>query len=262
VHSKGPHGYGGIWGGKNASFINNILAHHNSRNPRLHGIRYVNTEGYETVELTNNLIYNWGEKAIYGGENGIYNIIGNIFIPGPATHQSARNEILEPYQPFGKYYLEGNVFFLENDQETEAGWDNVLLSDTEKQALRAEQHFNTVPKSPIKGISECYYQLLDLAGAGLVRDTVDQRVINEIRTRSFNFGENGIIDSQDQVGGWPFLNSSAPPPDSDGDGIPDVWELENGLNPNNPADGNANSLHRQYTNLEVYLNQLVKHTFP
>ena len=46
--------------------------------------------------------------------------------------------------------------------------------------------------------------------------------------------------------------------DSDGDGIPDVWETKNGLDPNNASDGNAKTLSKEgYTNLEVYMNSLV-----
>ena len=55
VHSKGAHGYGGIWGGKNASFINNILAHHSSRNPRLQGTRYQLEEKMERWIYLNEL---------------------------------------------------------------------------------------------------------------------------------------------------------------------------------------------------------------
>ena len=69
--------------------------------------------------------------------------------------------------------------------------------------------------------------------------------------------ETGIIDSQTDGGGWPKSIASEAPIDSDGDGIPDSWEIEKGLNPNNASDGKKYSLSNEYTNLEVYLNQLV-----
>lgn len=262
VHSKGAHGYGGIWGGKNASFVNNILAHHNSRNPRLQGTRYNPAEGMEKVEIVNNIIYNWGEKAIYGGENGQYNLIRNVFIPGPATGSSAQKEMLEPYDPYGQFYLLGNVFMAEIGWPTEAGWDHVSLAEEDKESSTAIVPFAITHKAPVMDTESAYLLVPEHAGASLFRDSVDKRIIEEIMERKSTFGNHGIIDSQEDVGGWPVLNSLTAPIDSDGDGMPDEWEIRNGLNPNDASDGNAFTLDASFTNLEVYLNEIVKESFP
>ena len=256
VHSKGEHGYGGIWGGKNASFLNNILAHHNSRNPRLQGTRYQRIPEMEKTELVNNIIYNWGNKAMYGGENGRYNIVGNVFIPGPATRPNVQQEILEPYMPFGKYFLKGNVFYIQG-QTTLAGWEHVGVSSDQKDIIRAYEPFPFHNHSVHTDAMQAYEQVLLLAGASRFRDEVDTRIVSEVRSQTYTFGRGGIIDSQQQVGGWPVLRSLPAPLDSDGDGIPDEWELQHGLNPFNPDDASEFSLDTQYTNLEIYLNSII-----
>jgi hypothetical protein len=98
-----------------------------------------------------------------------------------------------------------------------------------------------------------YQRVINHAGASLPkRDPVDARVVNHVLT-----GTGAIIDTQNQVGGWPKLNSVTAPLDTDQDGMPDAWETAHGLNPNNAADRNSYTLDPNYTNLEVYLNSLV-----
>lgn len=256
VHSKGAHGYGGIWGGKNATFIYNVLAHHNSRNPRLQGARYQEEENREKTELINNIIYNWGSKAIYGGENGRYNIINNIFIPGPAT-TSNRDEILEPYKPFGSFFLEGNIIFENNDFKI-AGWEYVSLPDNAEGNPKATAAYKFDSPTAVTEAALIYDQVLLEAGASVSRDKTDQRIIDEIKNRKYTYGKSGIIDSQDQTGGWPELKSLPPKPDSDGDGMPDEWEKQAGLNPNDSSDNSKNSIDPHYTNIEIYLNSLLQ----
>jgi hypothetical protein len=95
-----------------------------------------------------------------------------------------------------------------------------------------------------------YLAVLASVGASLPsRDSADARIINEVKS-----GTGSIIDSQEQVGGWPELKSARPPVDTDEDGMPDSWERKFGLNPKDPSDGASDKDHDGYTNLEEYLN--------
>ena len=93
LHSKGDHGYGGIWGGKNASFHHNLLAHHQNRTPRFdHQYLYdendVSTDTYRgNVDYRNCVNYNWGTgNGCYGGEGGHFNLVNNYYRKGPDSN--------------------------------------------------------------------------------------------------------------------------------------------------------------------------------
>ena len=71
-----------------------------------------------------------------------------------------------------------------------------------------------------------------------------------------------MIDQPADVGGWPEYHTEKAPVDTDADGMPDEWEKTHGLNPSDAADGRSYNLSPDYTNLEVYLNELVQHLYP
>jgi len=276
-HHKGEHGYGGIWGGLNASFHHNLITDHSSRNPRFCGSRYTMDSELEKTDFRNNVIYNWGSNTAYGGEDGNYNMVNNYYKPGPATKKSVQNRILELTQSFfdpdfskdtlgaGKFYVTGNIIFRDR-KTTRNNWEYGVDVDqeyTDKKDLSLLKRPILHTSIPTECAIKAYKNVLKNAGASLTRDFVDQRIIEETKTgkelfgNSFGDGNNGIIDSQSDVNGWPELNSQKPPVDTDNDGMPDEWETKKGLNPQSSNDSEAISLHTSYTNIEMYINELV-----
>ncbi|MBW6534033.1 MAG: pectate lyase [Mariniphaga sp.] len=273
VHSKGNHGYGGIWGGKNATFHHNLICDHTSRNPRFHGSRYNNNPDSEQVDFRNNVIYNWGHNSIYGGEEGNYNIVNNYFKPGPATNKNVRYRILDLTQSFfnpqhntdtlgpGKFFIEGN--FMEGYPEvTKDNWGKGIQGKGVNEKTKSFSKLNQpIPFAQIKTetAEDAFKSVLRSVGASLQRDIVDKRIIDETLTgkeqfgATFSGGKKGIIDSPEDVGGWPVLKSTQPPKDIDNDGMPDDWEKQNGLNPNDASDRNKVA-EDGYTMLEKYIN--------
>lgn len=273
-HSKGAHGYGGLWGGKNTSFHHNLLAHHNSRNPRFNGwkrsgLSYNNPMDEERVDFRNNVIYNWGDNSSYGGESlGKYNIVGNYFKYGPGTKSSIRSKITQidkdanpTYAPgYGSYYITDNYVY-GNATVTANNWASggvTYASGVTQAGARVDVPFEYVPI--IEHTAETAFEkVLQYGGASLSRDIVDDRVAEEALQGTATYSGSvtkraGIIDTPEDVGGYPVYSSTAAPTDSDNDGIPDGW-LEANYPGKTANDTNAEG----YTYLEVYLNSLVQH---
>ena len=266
VHDKGNHGYGGIWGGRGATFHHNLLAHHTSRNPRFNGSRYSGLPAEELVDHRNNVIYNWGFNSAYGGEAGNHNIVGNYYKSGPATGSSVRNRIVDPDandNGYGTYYVADN-FVYGYPGTTEDNWIGVHgVSASVKEQIKLSEPL-TAPALTHHTAVEAFEHVMARVGAVLPkRDIVDTRIIYETVTGTAQYGgaygtARGIIDTQGTVGGWPSYASTTPPVDSDHDGMPDDWEDAHGLDKNDPSDRNGDMRGEGYTNLEYYLNSLVE----
>lgn len=279
VHGKGAHGYGGIWGGKNASFHHNLMANHDSRNPRFGeeaGKAFALTD---LVDMRNNVFYNWDPtNNAYGGEAMNVNIINNYYKPGPASTKKERivsidkNKITgtEVYDVWGKFYINGN-YVNESTRATDDNWtygvynqfhgSYGIVSDADKLAIKLRAPLPIDNNVNTHTALLAYDKVLDYSGAGLKRDAVDTRTVLHTRNKTFykpgSMGSaNGIIDTQADVDGWPILASLAAPVDTDGDGMPDDWETAKGLDPK-LANAGGRNLSTGYDNVEVYINSLV-----
>ncbi|MEZ4883994.1 MAG: pectate lyase [Chitinophagales bacterium] len=280
-HDKGSHGFGGIWGSNYGTYHHNLLAHHSSRNPRF-------ASGSGNTDYRNNVLYNWGYHSCYGGEKvqvnssefvfSNFNVVANYYKPGPATqpgevsHRIASPSTRDGAADYGKWYIAENV--MEGDTSVTAdNWSGGVHPQGGSEdiaGLKLEEPWRAMPIKQ-QTAEEAYQDVLNNVGATLPkRDAVDTRIIEETRTgtatyEGATYKQNhavsdkskkcGIIDSQSDVGGWPELKSTAAPSDTDHDGMPDVWEKTNGLNPNNAEDRNTIT-EDGYTMLEKYLNSI------
>lgn len=259
VHEKGAHAMC-------ASFRqprSNISIHHNlfstsrERHPTIGG----NENKPEViVDFRNNVNYNWtGAANVTDSQT---NLIGNYFRPGPETdvrRGPIAMKTLRLKEAHG--YMAGNVF----EGRADLTADNYAALDFERYLgqgkyqyggtiddWKVAQPFDVGAYAPaIQSATEAYAVVLARAGMSLPRDAVDVRVVDNVRNR-----QGSVIDSQDEVGGWPELHASPAPVDTDQDGMPDAWEVEHRLDARNGEDRNADDDRDGYTSLEEYLNSL------
>ena len=298
-HSKGAHGYGGNWGGSGISYHHNLMAHHESRVPRL-GPRYT-TQLDERMDMRNNVFYNWAGNGCYGGEAMKVNIVNNYYKPGPGTAQisavrqrriagigirtSKYVKTYPDYQPtehiWGKFYVDGNVNSkysdVTNDNWTYGIYNQITNSDndnlftaTTKDTMKLSQPIDFVYVTTHTA-AEAYNKVLAYAGCCLTRDEVDQLIINDtqngLATHTGSGNHNGIIDSQednkpvDADANWSaWPTLNSSEAPKDTDGD-GMPDAWETANGLNPNDAKDGSSVGEdgYTNLENYLNSLVAH---
>lgn len=279
VHGKGTHGYGGIWGGINASFHHNLISTHSARMPRIGSSATVST--YENtpdtdslIDVRNNVFYNYRSTIGYGGENGTrVNFVNNYYKPSEYSSDNVNY-----YTPYGDklsttLYLSGN-YIERNESFNNDNWsvmgepvnwtkcENISDGIEVNGVLKAnDEYIYNYPVTTASAI-DIYSDVIENAGASTVRDYTDTRIVNDIINFTTPTGSNGslgLIDTQEDVGGWNELYGIADN-DTDADGIPDYWEESNGLNKNDSSDAILIS-DNGYTNIENYANNIVETTY-
>lgn len=257
LHDKGEHGYCASLGGEYSTNHHNLFVSGKGRNPSIGGN---NVHSTINLDFRNNVIFNYGIRTADGKPVSI-NMINNYYKPGPATADFVKTRVAlidnaAKYGFQGVWYIDGNT--IDGYPEISAdNWNGGVEIDpglTESE-VRAKVPFD-VPAVKTQPAAAAYEMVLRNVGANPAkRDSQEQRIIQEVRTGTPTYG-NGIINSPEEVGGYPLLTSTEPPVDSDNDGIPDAWEQRNGLNPNDPTDANTPTKN-SYTPLENYINTLI-----
>jgi len=251
-HRKKTHSAGLLIGDSSyhVSIHHNLLAHNDFRNPLI-------SKG-GTHDIVNNVIYNWGVLPAEIGDydsNTFLNFIGNCFIAGSSTNPG----------PFEILFPEGNpnIFVKDNigPHRPDPNMDDWAIVGfrwgDEGVAPEKNRSLTKFETPPITSTSPVEARNIVLAKAGATipqRDAVDQRIVNDVKN-----GTGSIIDSPEDVGGYPELASGSPPVDTDHDGMPDDWELYSGLDPQDASDGNSDHDKDGYTNIEEYLHSLSPH---
>jgi len=279
-HNKGDRGYGSQWGGQNATFHHNLLAHNYSRSPRFNGAR--SNDINVLIDYVNNVNYNWGKQnSCYGSDieltSNRTNFVNNYYKPGPARPGTSSSYFTQSsYSANGQgnriaqWYMSGN--YMEGSANTGknannysgldmSGYPSGIITSTSQYI--SETPFAIAYPVTTETAQDAYNSVLAGAGA-FPRDTVDRRIVNEVITGTATGSGaagtgKGIIDDPEAVGGYPTYETYNTVIDSDHDGMPDDWEIAHGLDPNNPDDRNL-KVESGYTALEVYLNELAGET--
>ncbi len=273
------HSFGSTIGGANCAFIRNLWANNTGRNPS------IGMNGQ--FNFVNNVIYNWRHRSLDGGDrSSLYNVVNNYYKPGPVTlkDEPVGHRILKPEAGgrdlvFGKAYVNGNVVEGYDDITRDNWAGGVQIEDMPdagqyRDSLKVDEPF-PLPPMNVMPAREAYAFVLDNVGATLPkRDAVDRRIIEQIRTGKVTYSDNidedsfyqfqyrrlgkdsykqGIITDIRLVGGYPEYKGT-PYKDTDGDGMPDAWELKYGLDPNAPADAALDCNGDGYTNIEKFIN--------
>ena len=264
ANEGGGHRFGGIWGNNYSTYHHNLLAHNDSRNPRWgSGTRY--------NDYRNNVLYNWGYNSCYGGEavEDSYpdtmkfftvNMVANYYKPGPATRDNVKRRIARPgandLGGLGKWYV-GDNYVVGYPEVTANNWLGVDNDDGKRLYEPLSGPWDAMPINQ-ETPQAAYQAVLEHAGCSLPkRDAVDQRIVEEARTGTAAYGNNGIITTPGDVGGWPSLKNATAPADADHDGMPDAWEKKRGLDPTDASDAARDRDGDGYTNVEEYINGLV-----
>ncbi|MFH6936692.1 T9SS C-terminal target domain-containing protein [Flavobacterium sp. FlaQc-30] len=275
-HDKYPagkmHGFAATIGGDIGSFHHNLLAHNQGRNWSIGG--GLNGDGYYTgrLDITNNVVYNWGGRTTDGGANEV-NFVNNFYKPGAST--TIFVALNAQHEGVGKgmqrYYFNGNIMPGYFDEKSQDKGRKSTISHNEKVEYET---FVDKPFFPsyveTQSAKAAYKNVLSDVGANQpFFDKHDNRIIEETLKGTFTYkgsksGLGGMIDNEQDAGGWPNFASETRPADwdTDHDGLPNWWEKAFGLNENSKtgdfSDANQDTDKDGFTQLDNYLDWLAQ----
>ncbi len=225
------------------------------------------------LELSNNLLFDMGSPITYGDNldetrgmppAGLFvlhlNWAHNYAIVRPDYPYGMFTQIVTA-QPNNQVYMTDNRLNLYpdySDQQLVYCCNDFALyhpnTEPAQATLLAERH--AFPPITYHPTDQLVVYTLQQAGA-FPRDPMDQRIIDAVAQPQFStLGYDQPIANDAFALGFDPNQPPAPPVDTDGDGMPDEWESQHGLDPL-VQDHNGNQLSSEgYTNLEVYLNEL------
>ena len=261
----------------------NLYIENKTRNPKVKGLN----------QYVNNVVYNWGDGGCYimsDSEGDSWaDIQNNYFMKGPwngATKPFSRGKQGFRFFGAGNYYddnkngvLDGHLMTVEEMLGTQSDGSQSIYLESIDAVNAVIDEFNTANAdkiaagtqwkvqhiTPIQNMmtaEESYAWILENVGPTLpARDEVDQYIIDELASYGSKGTKNGISgESQLPHKGTGVLSGGVKPLDTDGDGMPDEWEIANGLNPNDASDAVAIAANG-YMNIENYANSITE-AFP
>ncbi|MDR1273923.1 MAG: pectate lyase [Odoribacteraceae bacterium] len=221
----------------------NLYADNRSRNNKVKGFN----------QFVNNVVYNWSVGAyILGGSafKSFANITNNYFITGPDTRSKAFTRGNENFA----LYARDNYL----DENRDGTLDGRAIGREEYGVVKWSDRpfdFPPIPETSAAGALEWIVKHVGCTFPA--RDEIDQYVIDEL----LSYGKKGkLIRSEKELPakGPGNIRGGEPKKDTDRDGMPDEWEEIHGLNPADPGDANGYIVSDIYSNIEMYLNSLVK----
>lgn len=264
------HSFAGSISGNIGSVHHNLMVHCAGRNFSLAG-GYADDgksfAGY--VDVRNNIFYNFRDRTTDGGVRQI-NFVSNYYKMGPES-PDMKLMVIEGGVSNGttqSAYAAGNMLVGMDGKkyldDKDNGWTRGYLTSKTRSTEPFFESYVTHESA-----EDAYESVTSDVGAKVpALDYLDTRYLQEVINTTYTYngskqGLKGIIDSQEDVGGYPdettFKHDVRPDDyDTDHDGMPDTWEKEHGLNPEDYEDAKIISLSAEgYTNIEMYLNELM-----
>ncbi len=279
------HAFAASIGGYTGSYHHNLLINCTGRNWSLAGAMEQDAVTYGgQADIRNNVVYNWKDRTTDGGVRRL-NFVNNYYKAGPVSNTGLHIVSIDGNElstnDMQMMYVSGNVmtksdgsYILKASDDAWAagkaisgGKGGATVNDVRSNSPFFESYVET------QSADDAYKSVIAAVGAGGLSgnwDYIDSRYIKEVSGGTYTYtgskdGLKGIIDSQNDVGGYPNSSNFAhsndgvcnSTNDTDRDGMPNTWEEAHGLNPNDGSDGALVSLSAEgYTNVEMFLNEL------